>query len=102
MSELFTVQRVTEYITQESSERGDYDRVDEGAVEATDFRGALEALRSDCWDTIDQSGDTLICYPADAHQDMRTGEYDLTQVIVKARHASWIDRLMRAYEGGAR
>ena len=59
---------------------------------------ALDALESDCWDNIDERGDgTLICYPADSRMDPRTGAYEQTQVIVKARRPEWTTRLVDCY-----
>jgi hypothetical protein len=83
--ERFHVSSATSYITEESSQRGDYDRTEEGDEYNTDLSGALAALDSDCWDNVDVRGDgSIIAYPADYQQDYRTGEYEGTTLFIQA------------------
>ena len=96
----FTVQSVEQVIT-----FGEYDshaiEYIEGEHVPTDLRGALDALRSQCWDSLDVCGDgTVIAYPADSHMNMRTGQDEQTQVIIKARRMHWIERLVALHEAG--
>lgn len=84
----FIVRRMTERLDYEAA---DSELVDDETVE-TDLRGAIDALDSDCWDNVDERGDEVLLYPADHHQDMRTGEVTGTTVAISGRH---VDRLMR-------
>ncbi len=66
-------------------------------VEA-DFNDALQQLRSQCWDNIDERGDgTVICYPADGSIDYRTGFETRTQLIIQGRQPHWTERLVTYY-----
>jgi hypothetical protein len=98
MTTKFSFYRVENVITEESAADGDYASSEPTEVEETDFRGALDALESDCWDSIDERGDgTVICYPADYAQDFRTGDWEASELILKARRPEWADRLMAVY-----
>ena len=99
----FTLYRVENIITEESATRGDYASSDPTPEESATFREALDALRSDCWDNIDLHGDgTIIAYPADYVQNVRTGEYEAAELIIHARRPHWADRLLDAYEARKR
>jgi hypothetical protein len=94
----FTLYRVTNVISEESSKRGDYESSEATEPTGADFRETLDALNSDCWDNIDQRGDgTIICYPADYSQDIQTGDYEADTLIIKARRSEWADRLLSFY-----
>jgi hypothetical protein len=95
----FTVQEIERTITWPDDDSEEYvDEYDEGTIEPTDLRGALDALNSQCWDNLDAHGDgTIIGYPADSHMNMRTGADESTQLIIKARRPEWADRLMACY-----
>lgn len=94
----FTVQEIERTITHHDDETHD-DEYDEGTIEPASFREALDALEGGCWDNLDVHGDgTLIAYPADMTMDPATGSYESTQLIVKARRADWLDRLLDVYE----
>jgi hypothetical protein len=96
----FTVQLVERTITFIGEDQHE-DEYDEGTVEPADLRAALDALNREYWDDIDLRGDgTIIAYPADMHQDIRTGVYESTQVIIKARRPEWADRLIALHEAG--
>ncbi len=99
----FTVQEIDRTILFSDDDSGDYsDEYDEGSVMPTDLAGALLALDSDCWDSLDYHGDAIICYPADSHQNYRTGEWESTQIIIKADRPEWLDRLMAIYDNRKR
>lgn len=93
--ELFELTYVLETITEESATEGDVASRDVDGPTAVDVREAIDALESQCWDSVDDRGDgTVICYPADSHQDLRTGEWESTQVILTGD--PWkVGRLMR-------
>lgn len=94
----FSYYRVDNVITDESAAVGAYASSEPTDTTDTDLRGALDALESDCLDNIEQSRDgTIICYPADYHQNMRTGDYEASELIIHTRHAHWADRLLSLY-----
>lgn len=99
----FTIQLVERTITWADDDSEDYtDEHEAGTVEPAELREALDALEHGCWDSIDEYGDgTIIAYPADMHQDMHTGAYESTQLIVKAARPEWADRLMALYTARA-
>lgn len=92
---MFEVTYVVETVTEESAREGDVASSDVGLPESVDVRGALDALESQCWDLVDDRGDgTVILYPADSTQDMRSGDWESTQVIIEGD--AWkVARLMR-------
>jgi len=96
----FTVQEIERTIAWATDGSEDYtDTCDEGPVVPSDLRAAFEAMQSQYWDSVDQRDDgTIILYPADSRQDMFTGAYESTQVIIKARRPEWADRLVALYE----
>jgi hypothetical protein len=74
----FTLYRVEDIITEELWQAGDYASSKESEKKPATFREALDALHSDCWDTIDERWDgMIICYPADYQQDYTNGDYSL-------------------------
>lgn len=90
----FSLYRVENVITDESASRGDYASSEPTESEDASLRDALDALDSDCWDTVDVSGDgTIIAYPADYVQSMRTGDYSASELIISARRPEWGVRL---------
>ena len=99
-AERFTIQRVTSTIAPAPDDGTDGPtdaEYDEGPVEPGDLRAVIDALESDCWDSLQESGDgTVIGYPADYAQDMRTGEYSADHVIVKGS-ARNVDRALALY-----
>lgn len=95
----FTLYRVENVITEESSRRGDYASSDVTETEPASLREALAALESDCWDNIDLRGDgTIIAYPADYVQDLHTGDYSASELIIHSRRPEWSDRLLNVWE----
>ena len=96
---MFELTYVVETITDESAAEGDVASRDVDGPESVDVRGAIDALESQCWDSVDDRGDgTVICYPADSTQDYRTGDWESTQVILKGD--PWkVARLMRHWRG---
>lgn len=91
----FTLYRVENVITEESAACGDYASSDPTPTEDADFRSALAALESDCWDNVDVRGDgTIIAYPADYAQNIRTGDYEAAELIIHARRPEWAYRLI--------
>ena len=94
----FTLYRVENTITEESASQGDYASSDPTPEEPATLREAVDALNSDCWDHIDERGDgTIIAYPADYSQDMYSGEWEASDLIIKARRPEWAERLMACY-----
>jgi hypothetical protein len=90
----FTLYRVENVITEESAEHGDYDSSEATPTENADFRDALVALDSDCWDNVDVRQDgTIIAYPADYTQNYRTGAYEGSELIINSRKPHWGIRL---------
>jgi len=94
----FTLYRVENVITEESARIGDYASSEATPVEPADLREALDALMSDCWDSIDERGDgSIIAYPADYVQNLRTGEWEAAELIIHSRRPEWSERLMALY-----
>lgn len=96
MRNRFTVQEIERIITFHG-EDGEYDNIyNEGRIAPSDLEDAINALESNCWDNIDEREDTVICYPADSHQNYRTGDYESTQIIIKGAPKD-VGRLMNYY-----
>jgi hypothetical protein len=70
---------------------------DEESVEG-DLRFALGAMRSDCWDNVDEQVNSVICYPADSYHNFRTGEITQTHVVIEADKPENIRRLVNLYD----
>jgi hypothetical protein len=97
----FSLYRVENVITEESASRGEPSSSEATPIEPATFREALDALDSDCWDNIDERGDgTIIAYPADYVQDIRTGDYSASELIIRARRPEWAARLVDCYRKG--
>lgn len=92
----FTVQEIERTVTWYGED--DYtDEDDPGKVEPANLREALDALRSQCWDDMDNHGDgTLVLFPADQRMNAQTGAYESTHLIVKGEPHN-IERLLRFY-----
>lgn len=81
---LFTIttyERTIEFMEDGSDDYTD-ETEDMGTVPA-DLRAVLDALDSQCWDSIDISDDRTILYPADSDQDMTTGAWIQTQIVIR-------------------
>ena len=95
----FLMYTVTNVITEESSERGDY-ASSECSEEATvTLREAFDALCGGCWDNIDSGGEgVIIAYPADYDQSMATGDWSADELIITATSQRNAERLLDLYD----
>jgi hypothetical protein len=55
---------------------------DVGIPVASDIEDVISKLKQGCWDNLDIRETEMIAYPADSHQDMRTGDYHQTQMVI--------------------
>jgi hypothetical protein len=60
----------------------DYDQTDVSDAAPADLTDVLRALDSQCWDHVDWADDRIVAYPADGHDDYRTGDHSRTTLIV--------------------
>jgi hypothetical protein len=70
---------------------------DQEWVPEDSIRAVLNELGKEPWDSIDVRTDEVICYPADSHQDFRTGVHTSNQLIIRVKYPRWVDRLMSCH-----
>lgn len=97
----FTMYEVENVITDESAARGDYASSDVSPEVPATLREALDALLAGCWDNLDGRADSIVAYPADYHQDFRTGDYSASELIVSGDPRN-IARLLDLYDARRR
>ncbi len=98
MRDMFAIATIEEVITEESAREGDVASSDMSADDPCGVREALAALLDGCWDNVDWRDTEVIAYPADWHQDMFTGDYDATTLVVRANDPRNLERLARLYD----
>jgi len=85
MRERFELVEVENVITEESAREGDYASSEATEPVMIDLRTAVDAMLNGCWDNVDARGDgTIILYPADYSQNMRMGDWEGTELILRA------------------
>lgn len=94
---MLAIATIHETITDESAAVGDVASSDMSDAEPVSFRDALDALKQGCWDNVDWRATEVIAYPADWHQDMRTGDYDADTLVIRGPEHQ-LARLARAYD----
>jgi hypothetical protein len=101
----FSMYEVENTITEESAGYGDYASSETSPEEPATLREALDALLNGCWDRVDGRADgradCVIAYPADYEQDMYSGDWSGTEVIINGPPRQ-ITRLLNLYEARKR
>jgi len=95
---MFTIKQIEETLIFDDAEDDDYnvEYDDSAPSEQATFTEALDALNGDYWDNIDERSTEVICYPADQHQNIRTGAYTCTHLVISGK-AQDLKRLMACY-----
>lgn len=101
MATPFSMYEVENVITEESSKRGDYASSEATPETPATLREALDALLDGCWDNLDGADDRVIAYPADYVQDMHTGAYEASELIIHGAPRN-IERLLALYDARKR
>ena len=94
----FAIATIEEVITEESSRSGDVASSDMSPDTPCGVREALADLLDGCWDHVDWRDSEVIAYPADWHQNYRTGDYEATTLVVRASDPRNLERLARLYD----
>lgn len=97
MAAPYYIATIAETITEESAAHGDVASSELSDDSPATLREALDVLQQGCWDSIDWRHNELIAYPADWHQDFRTGDHDAETLVIRARRPEWLDRLYNCY-----
>lgn len=91
-----SIEETTVWKHTEGEDSNHYTDTDVSEKVIVDVEDAYAALCSDNWDALDIRSEEVLCYPADGHENFRTGDFTRTTVVVCGSESA-ISALMDYY-----